>query len=180
MPLLALVFGPQVFDDAIASLEALKESEEKAVLVMPRSSRPPPNGEIDVLPTFGSWMSGGAAGDDDAGEDDEEEEAEEEVESRPNGPTSLSKGDSLSRSRLAPSDDDVCVRTPKSSNSWTDQGVSSTFLGIDAEKARAIIVCISSSCWCMAGRSSFEYNWRSEDLPVPPHTLLSSSWTEKR
>ena len=163
----------------IASLEVLKE--EKAVLVMPRSSRPPPNGEIDALPTFGSWMSGGAAGDDDAGEDDEEEDAEEEFESWPNGPTSLSKGDFLSRLRLAPSDDDVRVRTPKSSNSWTDLGVSSTFQGIDAEKARDVIVFISSICWYMAGRSSFECNWRSEDLPAPLHTPLSSpSQAEKR
>ena len=181
MPLFALVIVLLAFVDGIA-LPKAEVLNVKLALVMPRSKRPPPNGEMDVLPTFGSWMSGGASGDDDAGEDDDEEDAEEEVEDRPKVPTPLTLDHFWSGSRLlAPDDDDddVSVR-PKSTKSWTDVGVFSTSVGIDAEKARDIIICICRYCFCLAGHSSFEYNWRSEDLPVPPHKLLSSSWAEKR
>ena len=149
---------------------------EKAALVMPKSSRPPPNGEVgvhDVLPPFGSSMSGGASsGNDGSGVDDEEEDAEDaaevEVERRPKVPevpTPFSKGDFGRRSRLLapppPSAGDG------STNSWTDLGVSAC-LGVDVEKARDSIACICAFwCCCWVGGR----NWRLlADWAVPPCT----------
>ena len=159
------------FVDAIA-LPKAEVLNVKLALVMPRSSRLPLNGEMDVLPTFGCWMSGGASGDDDAGVhvDEEEEYAaeDEEVEDRPKVPTP-SKGDFWNRLRLlATSDDDVSVTCrPKSTNSWTDLGVS-LCVGIGAEKARDSIVCICIFCCCC----SAGHNWRLADLAVP----LEAKW----
>ena len=116
MPLLAafgIIHAPPpavvVVVDENNPLQEVLLNVEKAALVMPKSSRPPPNGEVgvhDVLPTFGSSMSGGASsGYDGSGVDDEEEDADDEgeVERRPKVPevpTPFSKGDFGRRSRL--------------------------------------------------------------------------------